>query len=52
MYFADEDNSNDPVLKRIEHRERVNTLVAARNGSTYNFDIHLQGEHETVFFDI
>lgn len=52
MYFADEDNSNDPVLKRIEHKERVNTLLASRNGNTYNFDIHLQGENETVFFDI
>jgi protocatechuate 3,4-dioxygenase, alpha subunit len=52
LYFADEDNSNDPILKRIEHKERVKTLVAARTGNTYTFDIHLQGEHETVFFDI
>jgi protocatechuate 3,4-dioxygenase, alpha subunit len=52
MYFADEDNSNDPILKRIEHKERINTLLAIRNGNTYNFDIHLQGESETVFFDI
>jgi protocatechuate 3,4-dioxygenase, alpha subunit len=52
MYFADEENANDPVLKRIEHRERVNTLIAKRDGNTYRFDIHLQGENETVFFDI
>lgn len=52
LYFADEDNSNDPVLKRIEHQERVKTLIAARAGDTYTFDIHLQGENETIFFDI
>ncbi len=52
MYFADEDNANDPILKRIEHKERIKTLVASRSGTTYTFDIHLQGEIETVFFDI
>ncbi|QEN85557.1 protocatechuate 3,4-dioxygenase subunit alpha [Labrys sp. KNU-23] len=54
LYFADEAEANaeDPVLARIEHRQRVATLVAAREGDAYVFDIHLQGEHETVFFDI
>ncbi len=52
MYFADEDNSNDPILKRIEHKQRIKTLVASCSSNTYNFDIHLQGENETVFFDI
>ncbi len=39
----------------IEHPERRKTLIAAksvRDGMTvYTFDIHLQGERETVFFD-
>ena len=54
MYFGDEEEANaeDPVLARIEHRVRVPTLVAPRDGNTYTFDIHLQGERETVFFDI
>ncbi len=52
MYFADEDNSNDPILKRIEHKERLKTLVATRTDNTYNFDIHLHGDGETVFFDM
>jgi protocatechuate 3,4-dioxygenase alpha subunit len=54
MYFADEAaaNAEDPVLSRIEHRMRVQTLIAPRDGSTYRFDIHLQGERETVFLDI
>jgi protocatechuate 3,4-dioxygenase alpha subunit len=54
MYFGDEEaaNAEDPVLARIEHRVRVPTLIAPREGNTYKFDIRLQGEKETVFFDI
>ncbi len=58
LYFGDEDEANaaDPVLGRIEHRVRVQTLIAERseeNGQpVYTFDIRLQGEYETVFFDI
>lgn len=54
MYFADEElaNAEDPVLARIEHRVRVSTLIAAVDGDACHFDIHLQGEKETVFFDI
>jgi len=58
MYFSDEEaaNAECPVLARIAHKARVPTLIATRseeNGlPTYTFDIHLQGEKETVFFDI
>lgn len=54
LYFGDEEaaNAEDPVLARIEHRNRVPTLIASRDGDVYTFDIHLQGEMETVFFDI
>lgn len=54
MYFPDEEQANaeDPVLARIEHRNRMPTLIARRDGSDYVFDIHLQGEDETVFLDI
>ncbi|CAN0655895.1 Protocatechuate 3,4-dioxygenase alpha chain [Nitratireductor aquimarinus] len=54
LYFGDEEaaNADDPVLARIEHRNRVPTLIASRDGDVYTFDIHLQGEVETVFFDI
>jgi protocatechuate 3,4-dioxygenase alpha subunit len=54
MYFGDEEaaNAEDPVLARIEHRHRVETLIAPREGDVYTFDVHLQGERETVFFDI
>lgn len=54
LYFGDEAaaNADDPVLARIEHRMRVSTLIAAADGDDYRFDIHLQGDKETVFFDI
>lgn len=53
LYFSDEEKANaeDPILARIEHRVRVPTLIAERQGDTYIFDVHLQGEKETVFFD-
>lgn len=54
MYFGDEEQANaeDPVLARIEHKTRVPTLIARRDGDAYTFDIVLQGDNETVFFDI
>ena len=58
MYFSDEAEANarDPVLNIVEPRERRETLIAQREERgaeiVYVFDIHLQGERETVFFDI
>ena len=55
IYFEDEAaNAADPVLSSIDIGRRQ-TLIASREESdgipTYRFDIHLQGENETVFFD-
>jgi protocatechuate 3,4-dioxygenase alpha subunit len=54
MYFPEETEANaaDPVLARIEHRDRVKTLVATGAAPEYHFDIRLQGPDETVFFDL
>ncbi|MEM6384573.1 MAG: protocatechuate 3,4-dioxygenase subunit alpha [Pseudomonadota bacterium] len=58
MYFDDEEEANgkDPVLNLIEWQVRRPTLVAKRSERdgipVYRFDIRLQGENETVFFDI
>jgi protocatechuate 3,4-dioxygenase alpha subunit len=54
MYFPEETSANaeDPLLARIEHRDRLATLIAAKEGSVYTFDVHLQGDRETVFLDI
>jgi len=55
IYFEDEPEANavDPILSRIEHQNRIPTLLAKKTGpGTYRFDIHLQGPDETIFFDI
>jgi protocatechuate 3,4-dioxygenase alpha subunit len=61
IYFGDEAaaNAKDPVLNVIEWEARRKTLVAERTdrktdtgAAVYRFDIRLQGENETVFFDV
>jgi protocatechuate 3,4-dioxygenase alpha subunit len=58
MYFRDEAEANakDPVLNLIEWEVRRKTLIAprqVRDGRVvYRFDIRLQGDDETVFFDV
>jgi protocatechuate 3,4-dioxygenase, alpha subunit len=58
MYFSDEEAANaaDPVLNIIEPELRRRTLIAQRETRgadvTYRFDIRLQGDRETVFFDV
>lgn len=54
MYFADEAaaNADDPVLNLIEQAHRRETLIARAENGRYHFDIHLQGDGETVFLDI
>lgn len=57
IYFDDEKmNDSDPVLRSIKNKAQRQTLIAARgerDGKTiYHFDIRLQGENETVFFDM
>jgi protocatechuate 3,4-dioxygenase, alpha subunit len=55
IYFSDEAaNASDPILALVP-ADRRDTLVAkkdAAQGNVYRFDVHLQGENETVFFDV
>lgn len=57
LYFADEAaaNARDPVLLSVP-AERRETLIAQRSERdgvpVYSFDIHMQGDRETVFFDV
>lgn len=57
LYFDDETEANatDPVLNAVPG-DRRQTLIAERHvgpsGIVYRFDIHMQGPHETVFFDV
>jgi len=57
MYFPEEAEANaaDPALQAVGDPRLVETLIACRETrgaeTVYRFDIHLQGEQETVFFD-
>jgi protocatechuate 3,4-dioxygenase alpha subunit len=55
MYFPGEQTANatDPVLRSIAEPARRATLTAVpeRKGQL-RFDIYLQGDRETVFFDV
>ena len=52
IYFSDEvKNATDEVLSQIDNSRRE-TLIAQKKDNYYLFDIHMQGDSETVFFDI
>jgi protocatechuate 3,4-dioxygenase alpha subunit len=52
LYFADEDavNAADPLLASLDPERRATLLAEPDGAGRYRFDIHLQGDHETVFF--
>lgn len=54
IYFADEvkANAEDPTLASVPDPAARGTLLAARSEDGYRFDIRLQGEGETVFFEV
>jgi protocatechuate 3,4-dioxygenase alpha subunit len=54
MYFAEDEGllASDPVLKKIERRDRLSTIVIPGRNCVYSFDIWLQGPNETIFFDV
>ena len=58
MYFDDElvANDKDPVLMNVD-RQRISSLVARKvvlpdKSVGFEFNIYMQGERETVFFDV
>lgn len=56
IYFSDEAaNADDPIL-RLVPAQRRDTLIAQRDasakGAVYRIDFRIQGDRETVFFDI
>jgi len=56
LYFSDEASNADDAILALVPADRRDTLIArkeARGGQTvYRFDIRVQGDGETVFFDI
>jgi protocatechuate 3,4-dioxygenase alpha subunit len=53
IYFPEnaEANAADEVLQSVP-QERRHTLIAEKAEDGYRFDVRLQGEGETVFFDV
>lgn len=52
IYFADDPALDaDPILSLVPPARR-STLIAQREGDMWVFEIRLQGERETVFFDL
>jgi protocatechuate 3,4-dioxygenase alpha subunit len=56
LYFGDEEeaNSRDLILGMVPHDRRPTLMAQLTNGEehkVYRFDVKLQGENETVFFD-
>lgn len=50
MYFSNDEG--DAVLNCVDSSRRQTLIANMDNASTFRFDIHLQGELETVFFDV
>jgi protocatechuate 3,4-dioxygenase alpha subunit len=54
IYFPDEAAANaaDPVLESVPGGRRATLIAAPAGESLLRFDIYMQGENETVFFDL
>ena len=50
IYFPDEPNETDPVFAPLSDEERETLLAVAEDGAL-RFDIRMQGDRATVFFD-
>ena len=53
LYFADEpDNARDVVLQSVPAARRATLVAVPGAAAEYHLDIVVQGEGETVFFDV
>ena len=53
LYFADDpDAAADPVLQLVPEHRRHTLLAQPTAAGEYSFNVVVQGENETVFFDI
>ena len=53
VYFAGQlDNDRDPVLQAVPAHRRGTLVAAPAAPSEFRFDVIVQGEGETVFFDM
>ena len=54
IYFSDEEEENkkDLLLNEIDTSLRSRLIAEKENENEYRFDIYLQGDKESVFFDV
>ncbi|OKO73174.1 protocatechuate 3,4-dioxygenase subunit alpha [Bradyrhizobium sp. NAS96.2] len=53
IYFDDEaGNATDSTLALVPADRRATLIAKKMGGNAYTFDVHLQGDNETVFFDV
>lgn len=53
IYFPEEAaNTSDPVLNAVPEARRATLIAQADGPGRYRFDIRMQGDGETVFFEI
>ena len=54
IYFPDEHAANaaDPVLETVPADRRATLIAAPAGENLLRFDIRMQGDDETVFFDL
>ena len=53
MYFEDEPSTKeDPILALVPAQRRETLLARRVRDGVYHFDLRLQGDGETVFFDV
>jgi protocatechuate 3,4-dioxygenase alpha subunit len=53
IYFDDEPaTASDPVLAAVPAARRATLIARSTGAGRYRFDVVLQGENETVFFDL
>jgi len=54
VYFADEMNANvqDIVYCSVPEERRYTLITSKDEDGNYQFDLHMQGDNETVFFDV
>ena len=51
LYFPNEPaNADDPVLKSVPAERRASLIARSTRENTLEWDVHIQGDHETVFF--
>jgi len=52
IYFPDDELSKDPVLQQVPEARRGTLIADKVADGRFRFDIHMQGDSETVFFDV